>query len=157
MSGQWHIQKFGGSSLADATCFQRVASLLLDNDHAKIGVVVSAMGGMTDALLRLVTLAEQGDADYQDELDNIGERYASTARSLIDGDGLVQILDGNTEFDILVDGEKQTLSLRGGSLLVVPQGCWHRFRSQSGVTVLTATPQNDEEHTFVDDWQDLPA
>ena len=73
------------------------------------------------------------------------------------GDELVQVLDGNTEFDIVVDGEKQTLSLAGGNLLVVPQGCWHRFRSETGVTVLTATPQYDEEHTFVDDWRDLPA
>ena len=94
MSGQWKLHKFGGSSLADAECFARVATLLLDNEHARIGVVVSAMGGMTDALLRLVTLAEQGDAGFLDELDSIGERYASTARALIDGDSLVQSLDG---------------------------------------------------------------
>ena len=53
--------------------------------------------------------------------------------------------------DIIVDDEKQTLQLEPGMLMVVPQACWHRFRSQSGVTVLTATPRKDEEHTFVDD------
>jgi mannose-6-phosphate isomerase-like protein (cupin superfamily) len=67
------------------------------------------------------------------------------------GDELVQIVAGSTEFDIIVDDDKQTLELTAGMLVVVPQGCWHRFRSADGVTVLTATPRYDEQHTFVDD------
>ncbi len=67
------------------------------------------------------------------------------------GDELVQIVAGSTRFDIIVDDDKQTLELEAGMLVVVPQGCWHRFRSDKGVTVLTATPQKDEQHTFVDD------
>ncbi len=67
------------------------------------------------------------------------------------GDELVQVIAGSTEFDIIVDDEKQTLALSPGMLVVVPQACWHRFRSKDGVTVLTATPRNDEHHTFVDD------
>jgi mannose-6-phosphate isomerase-like protein (cupin superfamily) len=67
------------------------------------------------------------------------------------GDELVQVVAGRTEFDIIVDDKRQTLDLSAGMLVVVPQGCWHRFRSEDGVTVLTATPQSDEEHTFVDD------
>ena len=67
------------------------------------------------------------------------------------GDELVQILSGSTNFDIIIDDDKQTLELTPGMLMVVPQGCWHRFRSEAGVTVLTATPRKDEEHTHVDD------
>ena len=67
------------------------------------------------------------------------------------GDELVQVVAGETEFDIIVADERSTLRLRAGHLVVVPQGCWHRFRSATGVTVLTATPRHDEEHTFVDD------
>ena len=67
------------------------------------------------------------------------------------GDELVQIVDGSTEFDIIVDDERQTLALSAGMVIVVPRGCWHRFRSADGVTVLTATPKSDEEHTFVED------
>ena len=67
------------------------------------------------------------------------------------GEELVQVVAGSTEFDIILDDDKQTLELSAGMLLVVPRGCWHRFRSQDGVTVLTATPRNDEEHMFVDD------
>ena len=70
------------------------------------------------------------------------------------GDELVQILDGSAEFDIIIDGEKETHSLTGGMITVVPQGCWHRFRSSNGVTVLTATPRHDEEHSHdAQHWQ----
>ena len=96
----WKIHKFGGSSLADATCFRRVAGLLLDTSDIRTGVVVSAMGGMTDALIRLAVLAEQDDASFIDELNAIGNRYAETARALLDGDSLVAVLDQWSE-----DGE----------------------------------------------------
>ena len=59
-STSWKIHKFGGSSLADADCFRRVAGLMLERPDKQLGVVVSAMGGMTDALLNLTALAEQG-------------------------------------------------------------------------------------------------
>ena len=93
MKGQWNIHKFGGSSLADAECFDRVAGLLLDDSQKRVAVVVSAMGGMTDALLSLAVLAEQGDDSFEADLQAIGERYAKTARQLLDGDALVRILD----------------------------------------------------------------
>ena len=93
MKGSWKIHKFGGSSLADATCFRRVADLLLDYSDKRIGVVVSAMGGMTDALLNLVSLAEQDDASFVGQLDAIGDRYVSAARDLVDGDARVAVLD----------------------------------------------------------------
>ena len=93
MSSRWQIHKFGGSSLADADCFKRVAGLMLDRPDERIGVVVSAMGGMTDALLRLTSLAEQDDHAFNGELNAIGERYAEAARGLVRGKVLVQLLD----------------------------------------------------------------
>ena len=93
MDTRWKIHKFGGSSLGDADCFRRVAALLLDYPDLRLGVVVSAMGGMTDALLRLAALAEQDDAAFIDELAAIGERYAGTATDLLSGDALVDLLD----------------------------------------------------------------
>jgi aspartokinase/homoserine dehydrogenase 1 len=90
---RWKIHKFGGSSLADADCFRRVADLLLGYQDERIGVVVSAMSGMTDALIHLTVLAEQGDRGFERELDTIGERYSQTANALIDGDRLVASLD----------------------------------------------------------------
>ncbi|MBT8088167.1 MAG: bifunctional aspartate kinase/homoserine dehydrogenase I [Gammaproteobacteria bacterium] len=89
----WKIHKFGGSSLADEECFRRVGELLLNYTDERIGVVVSAMGGMTDALINLAVLAERDDRSFYDELDAIGERYATTARGLVSGERLAAVLD----------------------------------------------------------------
>jgi aspartokinase/homoserine dehydrogenase 1 len=90
---RWKIHKFGGSSLADAECFRRVAKIVLDLPDTRVGVVVSAMGGMTDALINLAALAEQDDDSYNAELDAIGERYAATSGELLKGKHRVPILD----------------------------------------------------------------
>ena len=71
------------------------------------------------------------------------------------GDEIVQILDGATRFDIIVDEEMQSLELEAGMLLVVPKGCWHRFVSERGVKVMTATPQ-PTGHSHIDDPRELP-
>ncbi len=90
---RWKIHKFGGSSLADADCFKRVAGLMIERSGDRIGVVVSAMGGMTDALLNLASQAERDDGGYEAGLNAVGERYANTAKALLDGDALVSVLD----------------------------------------------------------------
>ncbi len=66
------------------------------------------------------------------------------------GDEIVQILDGATRLDLIIDDEMHALELSAGMLLIVPKGCWHRFESKTGVKVLTATPQ-PTTHTHVDD------
>ena len=66
------------------------------------------------------------------------------------GDEIVQIIEGETRLEVIVDDEVETHHLTAGMLLVVPQGCWHRFTSEHGVSVLTATPQ-PTEHLHVDD------
>jgi len=90
---RWKIHKFGGSSLADADCFRRVAGLMLDRRDDRIGVVVSAMGGMTDALLNLAQLAERDDGTYEAELAAISERYSATTSELLDGRQRAGVLD----------------------------------------------------------------
>ena len=59
------VQKFGGSSVADATCMRRVADRIASDQAAgnDIVVVVSAMGKTTD---RLVALAREVHADPND-------------------------------------------------------------------------------------------
>jgi aspartokinase/homoserine dehydrogenase 1 len=99
----WKIHKFGGSSLADADCFRRVAGILLAYDDSRMGVVVSAMGGMTDALINLALTAEQDDASYGAALHAIGDRYSETANALLSGDALVGVLDawGSDSADVI--------------------------------------------------------
>ena len=66
------------------------------------------------------------------------------------GDEIVQILEGSTRLDVIVDDEIESHRLTAGMLLVVPRGCWHQFASEDGVKVMTATPQ-PTEHLHVDD------
>jgi len=88
-SKQWKVHKFGGSSLTDAQCFRRVSDILLAEPHPLTAVVVSAMGGMTDALLRLVAAAEQSSERVADDLTEISDRYHRTVRELLDDAAVV--------------------------------------------------------------------
>ncbi|GIC79089.1 bifunctional aspartate kinase/homoserine dehydrogenase II [Moritella sp. F3] len=55
------IHKFGGSSLADATCYRRVSAIISEHTQAQDLIVVSAAGKTTNQLLELLQLAEDGD------------------------------------------------------------------------------------------------
>jgi len=65
------------------------------------------------------------------------------------GDELVQIIDGTTSVDLIVDGRIETHELTAGMTVVVPQGAWHRFHAPDGVSLITATPR-PTEHLTVD-------
>ncbi|MGI9331151.1 MAG: aspartate kinase, partial [Gammaproteobacteria bacterium] len=79
----WKVHKFGGSSLADPACFRRVTDILLSEDPAPLAVVVSAMGGMTDALLSLISAAEAGPGEIGSGLEAISARYRSAVHDLL--------------------------------------------------------------------------
>ncbi len=94
--GRWTIHKFGGSSLADAGCFRRVAAIVEKLPQHKLGIVVSAMRGTTDALLGLSALAERDDEGLTEALAAlaaIGERHAAAARELIADEPLERFLE----------------------------------------------------------------
>lgn len=56
------VHKFGGSSLADAACFHRVADIIRNQGQADALVVVSASGKTTNRLIELLTLFDSGDS-----------------------------------------------------------------------------------------------
>lgn len=61
------------------------------------------------------------------------------------GDELIHILDGAATLEIVGDEEPaKSFALHSGMLAVIPQRAWHRFHSQQGVTLLTATPSPSE-------------
>jgi len=66
------------------------------------------------------------------------------------GDELVHILDGDATLTMITADGPRSFQMRGGMMIVVPQGHWHRFHAPHRVTVLTATPQ-PTEHTFAED------
>ena len=59
LAQQWQVHKFGGSSVADAQCMERVAQILEQDPHQRMAVVLSACRGVTDAMLNLVASAER--------------------------------------------------------------------------------------------------
>src|SRR5262249_49758393 len=79
----WDVHKFGGSSVADADCFRRVAAILDSLPSRRLGVVLSACRGVTDALLRLVSLAEKQDDGYRAEIGALRARHATIAETLL--------------------------------------------------------------------------
>ena len=56
------------------------------------------------------------------------------------GDELVYIVDGAATLEIVGENGPKSFALRGGMLVVNPQGVWHRFQSPHGVTLMTLTP-----------------
>ncbi|MBV8397377.1 MAG: bifunctional aspartate kinase/homoserine dehydrogenase I, partial [Acetobacteraceae bacterium] len=77
------MHKFGGSSVANADCFRRVAAILDSLPPQRLGVVLSACRGVTDALLRLVALAERQDDSYRGEIAALRVRHATIAETLL--------------------------------------------------------------------------
>src|SRR5438132_11406644 len=79
----WVVHKFGGSSVADADCFRRVAAILESAPAGRLGVVLAACLGVTDALLGLVALAEHQDKAFREELTQLRVRHAGIATELL--------------------------------------------------------------------------
>src|SRR6201992_4376588 len=79
----WVVHKFGGSSVANADCFRRVAAILDSLPGSRLGVVLSACRGVTDALLKLVELAEHQDDSYRGHLAALRDRHATIAESVL--------------------------------------------------------------------------
>jgi aspartokinase/homoserine dehydrogenase 1 len=92
---RWRVHKFGGSSVADAACMQRVADIIDLEKASRIGVVLSACRGVTDALLALITQAER-QQPVDDAVLALRERHVEMARTLIPGtsaDAYTEVLD----------------------------------------------------------------
>src|SRR5687767_9187743 len=80
---QWRVHKFGGSSVADAACMERVARILEADPNQHLGVVLSACRGVTDVLLNLVTAAENQDSTLQAQIDAVRTRHKTIAETLL--------------------------------------------------------------------------
>jgi bifunctional aspartokinase / homoserine dehydrogenase 1 len=75
--------KFGGTSVADAERYGRVIDILMKRDEAGQLVVVSAMSGVTDALIRLATRAGKADPKWTEDFDALRARHLDTSKKLL--------------------------------------------------------------------------
>jgi aspartate kinase len=78
------IMKFGGTSVADADAFENVASIVASRVASVPVVVVSAMSGVTDALLNSTVIASEARCDDAVvSLKHTFERHIATATEIL--------------------------------------------------------------------------
>ena len=82
------VFKFGGSSLADTACFVRVSKIILDSYYAnkeiRYGIIVSAMGGFTDLLIKLSENYSASSLSVSNEYRSIMDRISLISSELLD-------------------------------------------------------------------------
>ncbi|HZT57674.1 MAG TPA: aspartate kinase [Pyrinomonadaceae bacterium] len=84
--------KFGGTSVADARAFERVAELIRRHREEHPVVVVSAMSRFTDALLAAFDTATRGQHDEANaSLEEHFARHAEVARAILSADEAAEI------------------------------------------------------------------
>ncbi len=77
------VLKFGGSSVANSKNISLVKDIVGGTHADKTIVVVSALGGITDLLLKTAKLASDQDATYKTILQEIEDRHIQTVKELI--------------------------------------------------------------------------
>ncbi|HCL44996.1 MAG TPA: bifunctional aspartate kinase/homoserine dehydrogenase I, partial [Pseudomonas sp.] len=77
------VHKFGGTSVADAERYRHVAGLLLARPESLQVTVVSAMKGVTDALIELARLAAKGDESWREAWHALRARHRGAAVALL--------------------------------------------------------------------------
>ncbi|MGB5435258.1 MAG: bifunctional aspartate kinase/homoserine dehydrogenase I [Maribacter sp.] len=77
------VLKFGGTSVANAQNITLVKNIVSSSDNDKNIVVVSALGGITDLLLKAAELAALQDDTYKSLLKDIEDRHLQTIKELI--------------------------------------------------------------------------
>ncbi|HEY8227652.1 MAG TPA: lysine-sensitive aspartokinase 3 [Pyrinomonadaceae bacterium] len=88
------VMKFGGTSVADAPAFDNVARIVAERIQLRPVVVVSAMSGMTDALVTSADLAQSGDADAAvSSLIALFDRHRTVASALLEPESEREFLD----------------------------------------------------------------
>ena len=76
------ILKFGGSSVATPESILKVKDIVSSRREAPI-VVVSALGGVTDQLIRASQMAEAGEDGFRAELAALRERHHDVCRAVV--------------------------------------------------------------------------
>jgi aspartokinase/homoserine dehydrogenase 1 len=89
------IHKFGGASLANAPAIEHAVSIIRSHREAPLVVVVSAMAGVTDALLEIAARAVRGDeAHTRTAARALRAKHVEAARALLSkGKPLDEILE----------------------------------------------------------------
>ncbi len=77
------VLKFGGTSVANATVIRKVKEIVTGANSQITAVVVSAMGGVTDLLIKSAIAASDGTKAYKDFLAEIKQRHYKALEELL--------------------------------------------------------------------------
>jgi aspartate kinase len=78
------VMKFGGTSIQDSTAIRQAIEIVASKLDRSPIVVVSALAGVTDALLRIASLSrDQRFEEAAQIIDQLRERHLATARELL--------------------------------------------------------------------------
>lgn len=105
------VLKFGGTSVGTPESILKVKEIVTSRPEAPI-VVVSALSGVTDQLIRSARLAEEGDPAFRDEIAAMRERHFSVCSEVVPAERRAEV---ETELGIMLD---RLLSICEGILLL---------------------------------------
>jgi len=90
----WQVYKFGGTSLADGTCLEQVCGLIHQNVCPNLIVLVSAMAGVTDSLLKVA------QTKHLEPINPFLDLYQKIVENLINDPSVTRGLQDSLESDI---------------------------------------------------------
>lgn len=99
----WQIYKFGGSSLNDSDCINKVCNLIKGNSSENLIVVVSAMSGMTNQLL------EYSQSKDESILQTISDRYLQTLNATLKDESFIENVINEFNQDLVSIRERASL------------------------------------------------
>ncbi|HET6979346.1 MAG TPA: bifunctional aspartate kinase/homoserine dehydrogenase I [Pyrinomonadaceae bacterium] len=83
MNSKWIVHKFGGTSVADAERYRAAADIVLQRaSDERVGVVVSAMSGVTNGLIQAVEFAASRNESYPAKLQELEKKHLETIEKL---------------------------------------------------------------------------
>jgi aspartokinase/homoserine dehydrogenase 2 len=104
MSVQRQLHKFGGSSLANPECYQRVVSILKEYSAENDLVVVSAAGKTTNRLIEFLEGLDKDGRIAHEALQSLRQFQAELVEALLQGEAQTQLLASlQDEFSTLAE------------------------------------------------------
>ncbi|MBR4295004.1 MAG: bifunctional aspartate kinase/homoserine dehydrogenase I [Bacteroidaceae bacterium] len=90
------VMKFGGTSVGSATSILNLKRIV-ESEQQPVVVVVSALGGITDRLIKISQMAAKGDAAYNDEFQGIVARHYELISAVVSDDNVKRELFGRVD------------------------------------------------------------
>ena len=86
------IMKFGGTSVGSVDSIKKVKQIV-EAEREPVIVVVSALGGITDQLIRTAVMATRGDIAYESEFNSMARRHEDMIQQVIPSSSKKRMLE----------------------------------------------------------------